>query len=137
MESSATWDAHDQMHANPINSSRRRSHGVLSPIVPDRGRHKHEKLAAQATWLANRPELAAEGRQHDRITGNGGDWVTPCRASPSSIQIQNATALGHHFLRARLAQEASTENAGWGFDGNMNGNGKELGSGELVKFECA
>ena len=37
-------------------------------------KHKREKLAAQLTWLANRNELAADGRRHERITpGNGGE----------------------------------------------------------------
>ena len=30
-------------------------------------RHKREKLAAQLTWLANRSELVADGRRHERI----------------------------------------------------------------------
>jgi hypothetical protein len=36
-------------------------------------RHKREKLAAQLTWLANRAELAADGRRHDRITPTNGE----------------------------------------------------------------
>ena len=36
-------------------------------------KHKREKLAAQLTWLANRSELAVDGRRHDRITPNIGD----------------------------------------------------------------
>jgi hypothetical protein len=38
-------------------------------------RHKREKLAAQLTWLANRAELAADGRRHDRITPTNGESV--------------------------------------------------------------
>ena len=37
--------------------------------------HKREKLAAQLTWLANRAELAAEGRRHERITPTNGEAV--------------------------------------------------------------
>jgi hypothetical protein len=36
-------------------------------------RHKREKLAAQLTWLANRSELAVDGRRHERITPKVGD----------------------------------------------------------------
>jgi PilZ domain len=39
----------------------------------DATRHKREKLAAQLTWLANRSDLAAVGRRHDRITLTNGD----------------------------------------------------------------
>ena len=35
-ENAATWDAHDRMHANPINHSPRRPQGALSRILPDR-----------------------------------------------------------------------------------------------------
>lgn len=101
METSATWDAHDHMDANPINFSRRRSHGVVSPIVPDRRRHKPEKLAARLTWLANRSELAAKERQHDRITGNGGDCT---------LQLSEGVALTHRVRAPSLsgASVAST-----------------------------
>jgi len=33
-ENAATWDAHDRMHANPINLSRRCPQGALSRMVP-------------------------------------------------------------------------------------------------------
>jgi hypothetical protein len=36
-------------------------------------RHKREKLAAQLTWLANRTELAADGRRHERISPSNGE----------------------------------------------------------------
>src|ERR1700704_2561904 len=36
-------------------------------------KHKREKLAAQLTWLANRSELIADGRRHDRVTPKNGD----------------------------------------------------------------
>ena len=36
-------------------------------------RHKREKLAAQLTWLANRADLGADGRRHERITPMNGE----------------------------------------------------------------
>lgn len=36
-------------------------------------KHKREKLAAQLTWLANRADLAADGRRHERITPKEGE----------------------------------------------------------------
>jgi hypothetical protein len=36
-------------------------------------KHKREKLAAQLTWLANRSELVADGRRHERVTPKNGD----------------------------------------------------------------
>ena len=60
------------MLASPMTFARRPL-GALSRIVPGRRRHKREKLAAQLTWLANRSDLAAVGRRHDRITPTNGD----------------------------------------------------------------
>jgi hypothetical protein len=82
------------MDANPINFSHRRSHGVVSPIVPDGRRHKRERLAAQLTWLTDRFEPAAKGRQHDRITGIGGDCT---------LQLSAGATLAHRVLDPSLS----------------------------------
>jgi hypothetical protein len=84
-------------------------------------RHKREKLAAQLTWLANRTELAAEGRRHDRITPTNGDStlqlaegiVLTCRvldvsisgasiATPARPELGSEVMLGK--LRARVVR---------------------------------
>jgi hypothetical protein len=87
-------------------------------------RHKREKLAAQLTWLANRAELAAEGRRHERITPRNGDStlqlaegiVLSCRildvsisgasvATPARPEIGTEVVLGK--LRARVVRHHS------------------------------
>ncbi len=87
-------------------------------------RHKREKLAAQLTWLANRTELAAEGRRHERITPRNGDStlqlaegiVLSCRiidvsisgasvATPARPEIGTEVVLGK--LRARVVRHHS------------------------------
>jgi hypothetical protein len=84
-------------------------------------RHKREKLAAQLTWLANRAELTAEGRRHDRITPRNGDStlqlaegiVLTCRvldvsisgasiATPARPELGSEVMLGK--LRARVVR---------------------------------
>jgi PilZ domain len=84
-------------------------------------RHKREKLAAQLTWLANRAELAADGRRHDRITPKNGDSmlqlaegiVLTCRvldvsisgasiATPARPELGTEVMLGK--LRARVVR---------------------------------
>jgi hypothetical protein len=52
-------------------------------------RHKREKLAAQLTWLANRSELIADGRRHDRVTPKNGD---------SPLQLAEGIALSCRVL---------------------------------------
>jgi hypothetical protein len=87
-------------------------------------RYKREKLAAQLTWLANRTELASEGRRHDRITPKNGDStlqlaegiVLSCRvldvsisgasiATPARPEIGSEVMLGK--LRARVVRHHS------------------------------
>ncbi len=84
-------------------------------------RHKREKLAAQLTWLANRSEVAAEGRRHERITPKNGEStlqlaegiVLTCRvldvsisgasvATPARPEIGSEVLLGK--LRARVVR---------------------------------
>jgi hypothetical protein len=145
--------------------------------------HKREKLAAQLTWLANRAELTAEGRRHDRVTLKSGGstlqlgegtWLT-CRVldvSVSGASVASAARpdIGTHVmlgkLRARIVRHHSQgfgvqfldiQNPSrtaaslqlraclpggavmqvGGLDGKMNGDGRNSGNGELVKFQCA
>jgi hypothetical protein len=84
-------------------------------------RHKREKLAAQLTWLANRSELVADGRRHERVTPKNGDSTLQldegitltCRvldvsisgasiATPARPQIGTELVLGK--LRARVVR---------------------------------
>jgi hypothetical protein len=84
-------------------------------------KHKREKLAAQLTWLANRSELAADGRRHDRVTPKNGDSMLQlsegimltCRvldvsisgasiATPARPEIGTEVVLGK--LRARVVR---------------------------------
>ena len=87
----------------------------------DATRHKREKLAAQLTWLANRSELAGDGRRHDRITPKVGDSalqlsegiMLTCRvldvsisgasiATPARPELGTEVTLGK--LRARVVR---------------------------------
>jgi hypothetical protein len=83
-------------------------------------RHKREKLAAQLTWLANRAELAAEGRRHDRITLNSGDSTLQlgkgatitCRVldvSVSGASVARAAARNRHGSFARQIARAGRQ----------------------------
>jgi hypothetical protein len=84
-------------------------------------KHKREKLAAQLTWLANRSELVADGRRHERVTPKNGDSVLQltegitltCRvldvsisgasiATPARPEIGTEVVLGK--LRARVVR---------------------------------
>lgn len=84
-------------------------------------RHKREKLAAQLTWLANRSELVADGRRHERVTPRHSDSVLQlsegikltCRvadisisgasiATPARPEIGTEVTLGK--LRARVVR---------------------------------
>jgi hypothetical protein len=84
-------------------------------------RHKREKLAAQLTWLANRSELVADGRRHERATPKNGDHTLQldegitltCRvldvsisgasiATPARPEIGTELVLGK--LRARVVR---------------------------------
>jgi hypothetical protein len=84
-------------------------------------KHKREKLAAQLTWLANRSELVADGRRHDRVTPKNGDSMLQlaegvmltCRvldvsisgasiATPARPDIGTEVVLGK--LRARVVR---------------------------------
>jgi hypothetical protein len=84
-------------------------------------KHKREKLAAQLTWLANRSELVADGRRHERVTPKNGDSVLQltegitltCRvldvsisgasiATPARPEIGTEVTLGK--LRARVVR---------------------------------
>ncbi len=84
-------------------------------------RHKREKLAAQLTWLANRSELVADGRRHERVTPKNGDSTLQldegitltCRvldvsisgasiATPARPEIGTELVLGK--LRARVVR---------------------------------
>jgi len=84
-------------------------------------RHKREKLAAQLTWLANRAELAADGRRHERMAPGNGEAtlqlaegiVLTCRvldisisgasiATPARPELGNEVLLGK--LRARVVR---------------------------------
>jgi hypothetical protein len=84
-------------------------------------RHKREKLAAQLTWLANRGELGADGRRHERIAPRNGEQtlqlaegiVVTCRvldvsisgasiATPARPEIGAEVMLGK--LRARVVR---------------------------------
>jgi hypothetical protein len=57
-------------------------------------RHKREKLAAQLTWLANRSELIADGRRHDRVTPKNGD---------STLQLAEGIALTCRVLDVSIS----------------------------------
>jgi PilZ domain len=84
-------------------------------------KHKREKLAAQLTWLANRSELVADGRRHERVTPKNGnstlhlsEGITlTCRvldvsisgasiATPARPEIGTEVVLGK--LRARVVR---------------------------------
>jgi hypothetical protein len=84
-------------------------------------RHKREKLAAQLTWLANRSELGADGRRHERVAPKNGEHTLQleegialtCRvldvsisgasvATPARPQIGTELVLGK--LRARVVR---------------------------------
>jgi len=84
-------------------------------------KHKREKLAAQLTWLANRSELVADGRRHERVTPRHNDSVLQlsegikltCRvadisisgasiATPARPEIGTEVTLGK--LRARVVR---------------------------------
>ena len=56
--------------------------------------HKREKLAAQLTWLANRSELAADGRRHERITPKNGE---------STLQLAEGIALTCRVLDVSIS----------------------------------
>ena len=57
-------------------------------------RHKREKLAAQLTWLANRSELVADGRRHDRVTPKNGD---------STLQLSEGISLTCRVLDVSIS----------------------------------
>jgi hypothetical protein len=57
-------------------------------------KHKREKLAAQLTWLANRFELVADGRRHDRVTPKSGD---------STLQLAEGIALTCRVLDVSIS----------------------------------
>jgi hypothetical protein len=57
-------------------------------------KHKREKLAAQLTWLANRSELSADGRRHDRITPKNGD---------STLQLSEGITLTCRILDVSIS----------------------------------
>jgi hypothetical protein len=57
-------------------------------------KHKREKLAAQLTWLANRSELAADGRRHDRIAPKVGD---------STLQLSEGITLSCRVLDVSIS----------------------------------
>src|ERR1700704_5806801 len=57
-------------------------------------KHKREKLAAQLTWLANRSELADDGRRHDRITPKNRD---------STLQLSEGITLTCRLLAVSIS----------------------------------